>query len=96
MLPVLLRSHQLALLQLSGSIVMEILRLHLMKIIFVKIWPFLLTCQIPYSMPRYGKDRPEYGLHWSTGNYKVSDDTDWIFYASTFDNSTKLVNIYIN
>jgi len=33
---------------------------------------------------------------WSTGNYKVSDDTDWIFYASTFSNSTKLVNIYIN
>ena len=42
------------------------------------------------------KGSPGVWAYWSSGNYKVSDDTDWIFYASTFDNSTKLVNIYIN
>ena len=42
------------------------------------------------------KGTPGVWAYWSSGNYKVSDDTDWIFYASTFDNSTKLVNIYIN
>lgn len=33
---------------------------------------------------------------WSTGAYRLKCDTNWVFYASTYDNATKIVSIYIN
>lgn len=33
---------------------------------------------------------------WGSGSYHVPMNNDWIFYVSTFDNTTKVVNIYIN
>ncbi|GAP41889.1 Concanavalin A-like lectin [Lentimicrobium saccharophilum] len=33
---------------------------------------------------------------WTAGSYTVPMDNEWIFYASTFDNFTKIVRIYIN
>ena len=63
-----------------------------------KIWLFFLSTKWG-TLQLYAevwKGTPGVWAYWSSGNYKVSDDTDWIFYASTFDNSTKLVNIYIN
>lgn len=39
---------------------------------------------------------PGQWTQWSAGSYKVPFDNKWTFYASTFDNSTKTVKVYIN
>jgi len=33
---------------------------------------------------------------WPSGAYTVQNNSDWVFYASTFDNASKTVKIYIN
>lgn len=42
------------------------------------------------------KGSPGIWSGWGSGSYKVPMNNNWIFYASTFDNTTRIVNIYVN
>jgi len=42
------------------------------------------------------KGSPGTWTSWDDGDFKLTIDNNWYFYASTFDNKTKAVNIYVN
>lgn len=42
------------------------------------------------------KGTPGVWSDWSTSPFKISSNNNWVFFASTYDNATKIVNLYVD